>query len=297
MNTGDGRFADVRVGDATVRTFFLQAGEPVRGDILLMHTGGAGASAHMCWYRNVDALAEAGYRVTAPDAPGFGRSEAAGSGNVSAADFIGALLDHLGVERAHLAGNSMGGVTCARFAADHPERVRSLTLSGGEPRVATDAVRAIGSLGATPRNDFVREMFGKPRLTIEDMRRATADFLCDRDHPDVDVIAQRRLDNLSDAGAYQRARDNAMGQVARRGAEGTPEHLSRIQAPTFLLHGRDELWFYPDEHRPALTEAAMLAALVIPNCTLTMLPDCGHWPQIEQAARYNALLLDFLGSV
>jgi 2-hydroxy-6-oxonona-2,4-dienedioate hydrolase len=174
----------------------------------------------------------------------------------------------------------MGGVTLSHVAADHPERVLSLTLSGGEPRVATDAVVAIGSLGATPRNDFVREMFSKPELTFEDMRRATADFVFDRDLPAVDLVARLRLDTLS-----------------RRGSDSGSDYLARIQAPTFLLHGRDEPWFYPNEHRAALTGAAMKAALVIPNCTSTFLPHCGHWPQLEHPERYNALLLEFLASV
>ena len=297
MNFSDGRTISISLGDVDVETFFYQTGEPTRGDVLLMHTGGAGASAFMCWYQNVSALVEAGYRVTAPDAPGFGRSVVVGDGSVKTEEFVPAFLVALGIAQTHLVGNSMGGVTLSHVAADHPERVLSLTLSGGEPRVATDAVVAIGSLGATPRNDFVREMFRKPALTFEDMRRATADFVFDRDLPAVDVVTRLRLDTLSDAGAYQRAKDGAMGQVVRRGSDGGVDYLARIQAPTFLLHGRDEPWFYPDEHRAALTGAAMEAALVIPNCTSTFLPHCGHWPQLEHPERYNALLLEFLASV
>jgi 2-hydroxy-6-oxonona-2,4-dienedioate hydrolase len=288
----------VGVGEAQVETFYYQAGDPVRGDLLLMHTGGAGASAFMCWYLNFDALVDAGYRVTAPDSPGFARSLVTSGASAKATDFVPAFMDALGITQAHLAGNSMGGVTLSHVAADHPERVLSLTLSGGEPRVMTNTIAAIGSLGATPRNNFVREMFAKPALTFEDMRRATADFVFNRDLPAVDVVTQFRLDTLAEVGAYRRAKDGALGQVARRAtsASGT-DYLVSIQAPTFLLHGRDEPWFYLDEHRAALTDAAMKAALVIPNCTSTFLPYCGHWPQLEHPERYNALLLEFLASV
>ena len=141
-------------------------------------------------------------------------------------------------------------------------------------------------------------MFGKPGLTFEDMRRATADFVFNRDLPAVDVVTQIRLDTLAEVGAYQRARDGALGQVARRATSASDaDYLANIQAPTFLLHGRDEPWFYLDEHRAALTEAAMKAESVIPNCTSTFLPYCGHWPQLEHPERYNALLLEFLASV
>jgi 2-hydroxy-6-oxonona-2,4-dienedioate hydrolase len=300
MQIHDGKTIAVDVGGTQVETFYFQAGEPARGDLLLMHTGGAGASALMCWYLNFDALVAAGYRVTAPDAPGFGRSVVASDGNVKATDFVPAFMDALGITQAHMAGNSMGGVTLSHVAAAHPGRVLSLTLSGGEPRVVTDAVVAIGSLGATPRNNFVREMFGKPQLALADLRHATADFVFDRDLPALDAVTQIRFDTLSEAGAYERAKEGAMGQVARRGSGAdlsAADYLADIQAPTFLLHGRDEPWFYPDEHRAALTDAAMKAAMVIPNCTATFLPHCGHWPQLEHPERYNALLLEFLASV
>ncbi|MDA1175336.1 MAG: alpha/beta hydrolase, partial [Chloroflexi bacterium] len=109
---------------------------------------------------------------------------------------------------------------------------------------------------------------------------------------------QIRLDTLAEPGAYERAKTGAVGQVARRASSASDaDYLATIQAPTFLLNGRDEPWFYPDEHRAALTDAAMKAALVIPNCTSTFLPYCGHWPQLEHPERYNALLVEFLASV
>ena len=298
MNINCGKTISVDIGGAIVDTFYYHAGEPTRGDILLMHTGGVGASAYMCWYLNFDALVGAGYRVTAPDAPGFGRSVVVGDNNIKATDFVPAFMDAVGIVSAHMVGNSMGGVTLSHVAVSHPDRVLSLTVSGGEPRVETDAIVAIGSLGATPRNNFVRELFTSPTLSFEDMRHATADFLFDRDQPAVDVVTQLRLDTLSEPGAYQRAKDGALSQVARRvAAKGDSGYLAKIQAPTFLLHGRDEPWFYPYEHRTALTDGAMKAALMIPNCTSTFLPNCGHWPQIERPERYNALLLEFLASV
>lgn len=294
MNVNDGKLVTVAVAGVDVATHYYQAGAPVLGDIVLMHTGGAGVSAYMCWFLNFDAFLESGYRVTAPDAPGFGQSVVAGDGDVKATDWLPAFMDALDIERAHLIGNSMGGVTASHVAAEFPERVVSLTLSGGEPRVSTEAVKAIGSLGATPRNNFVREMFGKSTLTYEDVRRATADFVFDRDADIVDNVTQLRLDTMADPGAYARAKEGAMGQIARRGGDSGSEYLARIQAPTFLVHGRDEPWFYPDEYRSALTDAAMGAALVIPDCTMTLLPHCAHWPQLEQPHRYNALVLEFL---
>ena len=259
-----------------------------------MHTGGVGVSAYMCWYATMDALAQEGFRVTAPDAPGFGRSVVTVGEGVAAIDFLLALMDALGLERAHLIGNSMGAMTMAKFAVQNPERTSSLVLSGGEPRVTTDAVRAIGSLGATPRNDFVRAMFASHTVNRANVLHATADFFHDRSHPAIDYAADLRLDTLADEGVYRRAEEGAVRQLERKSADSDSSYLSDIAAPVFLLHGRDENFFYPDQHRTALTEAAMKAAQFIPNCTTTFLPFCGHWPQLESTERYNVLVGEFL---
>lgn len=296
MNIEDGQTVHLRAGQSEIDAFYYQTGTPRRGEIVAMHTGGVGVSAYMCWYPTFDALAGAGYRVTAPDAPGFGRTNVTSGTGVPAGDFLLAFMDTLGIDRPHLIGNSMGAMTISQFAVHHAERVRSLVLSGGEPRVQTEAVAAIGSLANTARNDYVRAMFADGAVDLDHLRRATADFIYDREHPDVDYIARLRLDTLSDEGVYRRAAEGAVRQLERKPGSGSTDYLSEIQSPVFLLHGRDEPWFYAAEHRPALTDAAMKAAQVIPNCETTLLPFCGHWPQIELPQRYNALVLEFLAS-
>lgn len=297
MNIEDGNMVTLRVGDAQVRAFYYRIGTPTRGDVLAMHTGGVGVSAYMCWYLTIDALVREGFRVTAPDAPGFGRSVTTNGEDVSATDFLLALMDALGLNRAHLIGNSMGAMTISKFAVQHPERVASLVLSGGEPRITTDALRAIGSLGVTPRNNFVRAMFADHAVNQENVRIATADFFHDRAHHAIDHVAGLRLDTLADEGVYLRAETGTVRQLEQKSSDSATEYLSNISAPVFLLHGRDENWFYPNPHRAVLTDAAMKAAQVIPNCTTTFLPYCGHWPQLEKADRYNTLICEFFESV
>ena len=73
------------------------------------------------------------YRVIAPDFPGFGESTRLDDQPYDYAAHIqrlGALLDALGIEKAHLAGNSMGGTIAALFALQHPERVASVAFIG-----------------------------------------------------------------------------------------------------------------------------------------------------------------------
>lgn len=73
------------------------------------------------------------YRVIVPDLPGYGKSSRLSNqayDYASQAARLKALLDALGIERAHLAGNSMGGTIAALFAARYPERAQSLAFIG-----------------------------------------------------------------------------------------------------------------------------------------------------------------------
>lgn len=289
----DGKTVSVPVGDGSIEYFYYELGDPAGEPVVFMHTGGAGVSAYQCWRLNLDAVADAGYHVLAPDSPGFGRSS---PGN--AVEGMRAFLDAHGIDRAHLVGNSGGGMAATNFSAKYPDRVRSLTLSGGEPRVDTEATKPIVPLlGRTARMEFAREMLAKEALTFEDMRRATGDFFYDREHPEVDVVAQLRLDTLSDPELLERVREEAIGQIARGRAATPDEVYAAITAPAYLLHGRDEPYFYSREDEPILMDAAIKVVFAIRDCRCTLLPHCGHWPQIEKADEYNRLLLGFLADV
>ena len=293
VDINDGVRVSVPVGDGSIEYFYYELGDPAGEPVVFMHTGGAGVSAYMCWYLNLDAVANAGYRVLAPDSPGFGRSS---PGN--AVEGMRAFLDAHGIDRAHLVGNSGGGMAATNFSARYPDRVRSLTLSGGEPRVDNEATQPIVPLlGQTARMNFARDMLAKEELSVEDMRRATGDFFYDREHPQVDAVARMRLDTLSDPEMLERVREEAIGQIAR-GRAATPDEIyAAITAPTYLLHGRDEPYFYSKEDEPVLIDAAIKVVFAIRDCRCTLLPHCGHWPQIEKADEYNRLLLGFLAEV
>ncbi|MCC1494580.1 alpha/beta fold hydrolase [Cognatishimia sp. F0-27] len=107
----------------------------VAGDgpaILLLH---GHPQTHVVWRKIAPALVAAGYRVIAPDLRGYGDSDAPASDarhmpyskRVMARDQI-ALLDALGVAKAHVIGHDRGGRVAHRMALDHPARVTSLTL-------------------------------------------------------------------------------------------------------------------------------------------------------------------------
>src|SRR5262249_45606779 len=100
--------------------------------VVMLHGGGPGASGVSNYSRNIDALAK-NFRVIVPDMPGYGRS-AKGVDHDDPfgclADAIRGLLDELGVDTAHLIGNSYGGAAALRLALDTPDRVARLVLMG-----------------------------------------------------------------------------------------------------------------------------------------------------------------------
>jgi hypothetical protein len=95
-------------------------GEPV----VLLHGGGPGATGMSNYSRNVDVLADR-FRVIVPDLPGYGQS----SRDIDQTDPFGdlaftirGLLDELGIDSAHIVGNSYGGAAALRLALDRPTK-------------------------------------------------------------------------------------------------------------------------------------------------------------------------------
>ncbi len=258
----------VDVDGATV--YFARAGygEPV---VLLHGLGEAG----LVWCRNVDPLAER-FSVYAPDLWGHGRSDDLPHCDLlSGVRLVTGFLDALGIESAHLVGNSLGGYAAAATAIHHPERVRSLTLedSAGLGRPIPLFLRLMtlpvaGEVMAVPRRPSIRRLMG---IVLHDPGAATPGFL------DALVAERSRPGNARAMLRILRCGANPFGM--KRGADLTPG-LGEIQAPTLIAWGRQDPIF------PA--RLAERAAERIPNAALDLYDACGHWPHFEHADRFNA---------
>ena len=114
---------DVPVGRSTVSTLTMGEGP----DVLLLH--GLGSS-KMSFLDTAADLSRSGYRVHALDLPGFGSSSKAPApyGAPFFARSVIGVMDALGLERAHLVGNSMGGRVALEVGLEHPDRVGALAL-------------------------------------------------------------------------------------------------------------------------------------------------------------------------
>lgn len=242
--------------------------------ILFIHGSGPGVSAWANWRLVLPELAKT-FRVIAPDMAGFGFTERPRGATYDldgwVAQAIG-LLDALGVQKAHIVGNSFGGAIALALAIRHPDRVGRLALMGsvGVPFPITDGLDAVW--GYQPSLDKMKKL-----LDIFAFSRALV----------TDELAELRY-RASIRPGFQES-FSAMFPVPRqRWVDAMASRESDIRAlphETLIIHGRD------DRVIPLSNSLTLLNW--IERSQLHAFSHCGHWVQIEQAARFARLLQEF----
>jgi len=242
--------------------------------VVLIHGSGAGVSAAVNWYATIDGLGP-GFRVLAPDLVGFGDSQMDPDrpyGIQVWVDHVLAFLDAMGIDRADIVGNSLGGWVGATLAAQSPSRVRRLVLmgTGGTPESATPALLR----NSTYRPDLdrmrtvLRNFVERPSLITEDLITYRFEMSCRPGAADTFTAT-------ANARNHDRVHAPLTGDV-----------LGGIEAETLVVHGRQ------DHVIPVVSSWNLLAHLRAGH--LVVLDRCGHWAQIEHARRFNLLVSDFL---
>lgn len=267
----------VKVGGRSVR-YWVEGEGPA---VVLVH--GLACSAEF-WQYTVAPLSE-GHRVYALDLLGFGRSDKAiGEFSLSyGASFLADFIDAVGVERATLVGNSLGGVICAQFAVQFPERLERLIL--------------VGSAG------FGRELQFFLRLWSVPILGSMTFSLYQRAFPVVKrwvFYDSSSIDRewISGAAAMVRmpgAKESSL-RIVRLGVDMTGQRdelvrdlhlqLAHVTVPTLVIWG---------SHDPVVPVShAYAAEELIPNSKVRIMDRCGHTPQVERPREFNQLVLDFL---
>lgn len=265
----------IRTGAFDSNVHDLGAGKPV----LFIHGSGPGVSAYANWRLVLPVLAQT-RRVLAPDMVGFGFTErfppGTGPERYNMDTWVRQaldLLDALDVEQADVVGNSFGGALSLALAIRAPERVRRLVLMGsvGVPFAITPGLDAVW--GYQP--------------SFESMRRLMDWFAYDRSRV-TDELAQLRYEASIRPGFQESF--GAMFPAPRQrwvDAMASPEAAIRaLPHETLILHGRE------DQVIPLQTSLTLAAW--IPNSQLHVFGHCGHWTQIEHAARFAQLVGNFL---
>jgi 2-hydroxymuconate-semialdehyde hydrolase len=258
---------------AGIRTNYHEVGSGA--PVLLIHGSGPGVSAWANWRLVMPELARQA-RVIAPDMVGFGFTDRPADVRYDMDNWVGqaiGLLDALGIEQTDLVGNSFGGSLALALAIRAPRRVRRLVLMGsvGVPFQITPGLDAVW--GYTP--------------SIEAMRRLLDLFAYDRKLVN-DELALLRYEASIRPGFQESFA--AMFPAPRQrwvDAMASPEEAIRaLPHETLVIHGRE------DQVIP-LSNSVTLAHW-IPNSQLHVFGHCGHWTQIEHAARFAQLVGNFL---
>ncbi|HUO38588.1 MAG TPA: alpha/beta fold hydrolase [Mycobacterium sp.] len=251
--------------------------------VVLLHGGGPGASGVSNYSRNIDALAQH-FRVIVPDMPGYGRS-AKGVDRSDPfgylADYIRGMLDELGIERAHLVGNSYGGSCALRLALDTPHRVDKLVLMGPG---GVGTTRGLPTAGLKSLLAY----YGGDGPSLDKLRTFIRTYLVfDGDAVPESLIESRYAASIDpDVVANPPLQRPAGLRTLWRMDFTRDRRLSTLETPTLAIWGRDDKVNKPNG-------AAMLAKRM-PNADVLITANTGHWVQWERADFFNAVTTAFL---
>jgi pimeloyl-ACP methyl ester carboxylesterase len=265
-----------------VRVHYQEAGSKSAPPVLLLH--GFTASNYV-WNNVLLPLAEAGFRVIAPDFVGFGFSgkPRAGEYTIDAqARMVLDLMDRLKIESAAIVGSSYGGAVAAACALDYPGRVGRLVLVDA---VINDHAksRPLLRLAAAPLiGDVISPlMLGSRRLVQRQLRRGYAPETRHLFDEERGAAHHRPLV----AAGTQRA---ALLTLRRWNAGRIEREAHRIKQPTLLIWGEVDPEI-PLAHGRRLFEEML-------NSQLVVFRRCGHMPMEEYPREFTEVVADFLSA-
>ncbi len=266
--------------DDGVRLYYEESGSGI--PVIFVHEY---AGDHRSWEQQMRHFGQR-YRAISYAARGYPPSDVpedvAKYSQFRAADDIGAVLDHLGIDKAHVVGLSMGGFATLHFGFRHAARARSLVVAGcgygAEPdqRVRFRAeAEAIADFIATQGITVFAEKYayGPTRVQFENKDpRGFAEF-------------KAQLAEHSALGA----RNTQLGvQRERPSLYELVDQMKALTVPTLVLTG-DEDW-------PCLAPGILLKQH-ISTAALAVMPNCGHAINIEDPDEFNRLVSAFLAQV
>lgn len=279
----DSHFADVSLGDASLRVHYKIAGQGEQAFVLLHGF----ASSVYSWREVMQPLAAEG-TVVAFDRPAFGLTQRLlpdqwrGQNPYAAdsqVDLTVGLMDNLGIEKAILVGNSAGGTVAMQTALRYPERVQALILvspavyaGGGPPGFVTPLLQL-------PQVDHLAPLLVRRFASAGETLGRTAWHDPSKLTPEVweGYKTPLRADNW-DIALWEFMRAGRAGDLAQR--------LSELTVPTLIITG--------DDDRVVPTAQSVRLAGEMPNAQLVVVPQCGHVTHEECPAAFMQAVDDFL---
>ncbi len=250
------------------------------------------------WWRNIAALAHAGFRVIAPDLRGFGDSDIAPDGFEDVPSHsrdLAALLDELGVATCVLVGGDLGGAIIQDFSLRYPERVSRMVIFNSPLPYLKDRMSGLRTRPAREASDyFVRqgsdaEALARELGTADLRRRYIATFYSSRFWAHPGTFTREAIDFMTEPFA-----DAAKLRASFGNYESSFDPAKRSELPllgenpthTLILFGPSDHVIYPEFDR--------MAAQVFPDHVGPFLVrDAGHFLQWEAADVLNSAICAF----
>ena len=276
------RFVDI-AGPA-MRVHVLEAGDGA--PVVMVHGGNSVAAG----WEPLLGMLRRDVHVYAPDRPGCGLTDRVDYRRVPSfrehsVSFLGSLLDALGLERASLVGNSIGGWWCLAYALVHPERVDRIALVGEPAASSRELQRRHRILAMRPLNALLYATKLKPRRD-----RTRAQLASIVAHPE--RVSEAYLDLAFAAAVLPGAQLAWLSMIERFVAnaqrEGTYALRERLRA---LPHEVLMVWGDRDGCPPRWGKEL---CRYLPNARLEVLSDAGHLPWLDEPQRVADLLRAFL---
>lgn len=239
--------------------------------VILLH--GLGGSTQI-WQFNIGPLAEK-YHVVVPDQIGFGKSDKplVNYRIRTYVDFLDQFCKQLKIERATLVGNSMGGWIAAMFTAAFPDRVDKLVL--------------VDAAGYAPPKDFdTRVLFGLNPTTRDGIKVLIAQLY----YNNKAFLSEAAIDQILAArlAAGDGYTIKSITESIIRGEDLLDDVVKTIKRPTLIVWGRQDGLVLLAEGERFNKDIA--------GSKLVVIEQCGHVPNAEKPAEFNATLLQFLNA-
>nr|BAL72789.1 meta-cleavage compound hydrolase [Caulobacter sp. OC10] len=258
---------------AGIKTHYLTCGDPSKPPVVLIHGGGAGATALGNWQGTFPLFTQTHY-VIAPEMLGFGQTDKPVDIKFSQderVDHMKAFLDAMNLSGVPLVGNSMGGATSLGICMKWPEVVSDLVLMGSAGLNVEITPAMMPIIGY----DF----------TVEGMRKLIGALTGPLYHASEEIIQARYEGSLEPEG--RRAYTAAMDWIREQGGLAyTEDQISKVKTRTLVVNGKDDI-VVPMAYGIRFTE-------LLENSTGYFMPHIGHWVMIEAPEEFAEIVVGFL---
>jgi len=259
----------------------IQINEAGRGHpLLLIHGTGPGATGWSNFEPNIRALSSS-FHCIAVTMPGWGDSceQSVTTGRDQGRATL-QLMDTLGIDRAAIIGNSMGGGIGTIIATEHRERVSHLVTMGA----GIWGVNVMTPSGLSEGIQLIFDTYEDP--SPENFQKLVRVMCFDPSFATRELAEQRSRTALAKPEHLKNWLEVMRSGLGATGFAEASQKMAHSDVPTLIIHGRDD--------RTVHFELSMRAHAVIPDSRLLMFNRCGHWAQLEHADEFNSTVQHFL---